>query len=180
MEVSAHKRCHPMLIPAFPCQSSGKLTFNPPSLLCRGKHRAAFPLKILFRAKKELSSVGKCRHRCLGFGAAEAAPGGCCGRGRRCRGSPRLQVGVYSPPPRLENSPNSLSGCCICACHPHSLVLDTARERRRKEEREKQEEEEGEEYFRQTLRSANSRLYSPSAAGPGPPSSALPPAVDFS
>lgn len=77
MEMAAHKRCHPMLIPAFPCQSSGKLTFNPPSLLCRGEHRAAFPLKISFRAKKkELEPGGKCRHRCPGSGAAEAAPGG--------------------------------------------------------------------------------------------------------
>lgn len=186
MEMSAHERCHPMLIPAFPCQSTGKLTFNPPrALLCRGKHRA---LKILLRAKKELKSVGKCRHRCLGFGAAEAAPGGRSGRGRRGRGGRRSLPLPTAPgrclsPPGIPTAgiqpifPVWLLDLCLSlpwSCFGYCQGEDE------EEEREKEEEEEGEEYFGQTLRSANSRLYSPSAVGPGPPSSAIPPTVDFS
>lgn len=118
VEMSAHERCHPMLIPAFPCQSTGKLTFNPPrALLCRGKHRA---LKILLRAKKELKSVGKCRHRCLGFGAAEAAPGGRSGRGRRGRGGRRSLLLPTAPgrclsPPRHPHGWNPAHIPCLAA-----------------------------------------------------------------
>lgn len=43
--------------------------------------------------KNPKNKRGECRHRWR----AEAAPGGRSGRGRSCRSSPRLQVGVYPP-----------------------------------------------------------------------------------